>query len=76
MSPDAIGALRHMRDRNSDQLLGLHRQSSAGKDLLAKCLKGLLRPRAKNVTPLSFENVTQFLESEAVATALPKGFFQ
>ena len=32
---DAIGALRYMRNRNRDELLGLCRQSSAGKDLPA-----------------------------------------
>ena len=37
---DAIRALRYMRYRNGNELLGLCRQSSAGKDLPAKRLKG------------------------------------
>lgn len=40
---DAIRALRYMRYRNGNELLGLCRQSSAGKDLPAKRLKGFFR---------------------------------
>lgn len=37
---DTIGALGNMRHRDGNQLLGLDRQSSAGKDLTAKLLEG------------------------------------
>ncbi len=40
---DAVGALRYMRDRNGNELLGLGRQSSAGTDLPAERLEGFFR---------------------------------
>src|SRR5215472_2342614 len=36
MAPDAVRALRHVRDRNCDELLGLRRQCSIGEDALAE----------------------------------------
>ncbi len=43
MAPDAVGALRYMRNRDGNQLLGLRRQRTIGENLLAERLEGLLR---------------------------------
>ena len=39
---DAVWALRHVRDRNRDQLLGFDRQRTVGEHLTAEGLKGFL----------------------------------
>ena len=43
VSSDAIGALRNVCYRNSDQLLGLRRKRAVSKDLPTESLKGFLR---------------------------------
>ena len=42
VAADAIGALRHMRDSDCNQLLGLGRQRPISEDLTAKCLESSL----------------------------------
>src|SRR6185312_14361178 len=40
MTADAVGTLRHVRDRNGDQLLRFGGKRSFGKHALAECAKG------------------------------------
>lgn len=42
VAADAVGALRHVRDRHRNQLLGLLRQRPVGEDLFAECLEGVV----------------------------------
>src|SRR5687767_8195107 len=52
MAADAIRALRHMGDRNCDQLLGLRRNRTFSEDAFAKGLEGRGRPGCKMVSLL------------------------